>query len=122
MRSVKVLISGESPAIRSAIRRYLESVADDVRVVAEATNLRAAVIMTRSYAPHLVVLTGGREQGHLQEAVDSIRSATSQSVRVVVIPDLPVPRPIAGAIEVLPKSRYTNRALTHRLGKVIARI
>jgi DNA-binding NarL/FixJ family response regulator len=87
MRNVKVLISGHSLASRSAIRRYVESISPDVRVVAAATNLRAAVIMTRSYAPHLVVLAGGSEHDYLEEAVAAIHAATSQRVHVVVIPD-----------------------------------
>lgn len=120
MRSVKVLVAG-SPAVRQSIKRKLELVSEDARVVAEAPTPRAAILMTRRYAPHLVFIADDTGDEDPEELVRAIRAATPGRVEVILTPAHPL-EPAPYGISIMPRSRYTQRAMLAAMGRIIARL
>lgn len=120
MRSLKVVIAGPS-AVRQSIRRKLELISDDVRVVAEAPTVRAAVLLTRRFAPNAVFVAEDEGLQDPSEVVAAIRAATPQRVEVILIPAHPV-EPVPPGVEVMPRSHYTQRAMLQAMNRVLSRL
>jgi len=120
MRNVKVLVVG-STAVRRSIKRKLELVTEDARVVAEAPNSRAAVMLTRRYAPHLVFLADDLADEDPAVVVESIRRATPGRVEVILVPAHALDG-VPEGVPVMPRSQYTQRAMLAAMTRVIARV
>lgn len=122
MRVVKVLLCG-TPVVRARLRRHIEQVSEDVRIVGEAPTTAAAVLLTRRSAPHLVLLADEPEDGDYSGLVGDIRSASPQRPYVVLMPErTPEDEEIVGVEAVLPRNRYSNRAMVAVLRRIVARM
>jgi DNA-binding NarL/FixJ family response regulator len=117
---LRVLICGPSRLVRQRIRQNIQRVDPNARVVAEAPSPTSAIFLTRRYEPDLVVLAGTDEAGDHTEIVEAIRAATPRRIRIVLVPDRPL-RQVGTANAVMPRSRYTNRAMVSVLARIIAR-
>lgn len=122
MRMVKVLLCG-SPAVRSRLRRHIEQVSEDAQIVGEAPSVDAVALLTRRFAPHLVLVGDEPEDGDFTSLVDEIQGASPQHAFIVLMPEhAPDTEEIPGAEAVLPRNRYSNRALVAVLRRIVQRM
>lgn len=122
MHGIRIVLCGP-PLVRHRIRRHFETITPDARVVGEAPSPEAAALLTRRFAPHLVIVADtGEEEPDYREIVQEIRKATPQRTYVVLLPKEAIDDEIPGVAAILPRSRYTNRALVSAFERLISRL
>lgn len=119
---VKVLLCG-TPAVRARLRRHVEQVSEDVQIVGEAPSTAAAILLTRRFAPQLVLVADEPEEGDFTSLVSEIQGASPQHAYIVLMPEYTLDEEeIPGAEAILPRRRYSNRAMVAVLRRIMQRI
>lgn len=122
MRMVKVLLCGSS-AVRSRLRRHVEQVSQDAQIVGEAPSVDTVALLTRRFAPHLVLVGDEPEDGDFASLVAEIQGASPQHAYIVLMPEhAPADEEIPGAEAVLARNRYSNRAMVAVLRRIVQRM
>lgn len=119
MHAIKIVVCGPSRLTRRSVASRVTAALPDAYVVGEAPSVAVAAAVVRRTSPDVVIVAG--DAGHPGRSVELLRRASSVRPKVILMPAEPLP-PLPEAAAVLPRSRYSTRAVVAVLTRVLCRV